>query len=87
MRLTWVEKFERRTARVYMINHNHKIKGQEYFFLKINPALESKFLIMMKGNEPFSLSDYGEIIESGLGIVPLSIKRKIKIDYDISYIE
>jgi len=87
MRLTWVEKFERRTARVYLIYHNHKIKGKEYFFLKINPALESEFLIMMKGNEPFSLSDYGEIIESGLGIVPLSIKRKIKIDYDISYIE
>jgi len=83
--MKWIERYDRAYVRVYLILHNHKIKGEEYFFLKLDPPKESHFLRMMAGTEPFSLSDFGEILTSGLGTPTAELKASMSLLYNITY--
>ncbi len=83
--MSFAEKIKSKKNRCYLILHNHRIRGEEFFFLLVDPIKENMFLKMMKGTEPFSLSDYGEIVASGLGKPSAELKAEMKAKYDIEY--
>lgn len=77
---SWVERFERERDLVYDLRFPEG-DDEVYFIIKIDPSRHDDFKAVLKTPQIIDLRDYGDILYSGYGAPPESVRNEMKRKY------
>ncbi len=77
----WSKKLVAENNRLYGLWQVLEDGRRAWYYILIDPVKESRFLRAMKNKETFTLTEYGEIVDSGFGYPSESVKQRMRDEY------
>lgn len=80
--IVWSQKLIAENNRLYGLWQVLEDGRRAWYYILINPIKENRFLRAMQNKETFDLTDYGEIVASGFGYPPETVKQRMREEYN-----